>query len=84
VRDLDPLAAAGEQHGVVADDVAAAQRAKPMLPPRRAPVSPCARGPRRPRAWCRGPAATTSPICSAVPLGASTLRRWWVSTISMS
>ena len=47
--------------------------AKPMLPPRRAPVSPS-------RAWTASAssdlpraAATTSPICSAVPLGASTL-----------
>ena len=29
-------------------------------------------------------AAATSPNCSAVPLGASTLWRWWASMISMS
>ena len=40
VGDLDALAGAGEQHRVVADDVAAADGAKPMVDGSRSPVTP--------------------------------------------
>ena len=58
--------------------------AKPIVDGSRSPVMPsrpytahCFRS--RPSAW-----ATTSPIASAVPLGASTLWRWCASMTSMS
>src|SRR5918996_6484274 len=58
--------------------------AKPIVPARRAPVRPS-----RPRTAASAratprPRAAASPSASAVPEGASTLCRWWISTISIS
>jgi hypothetical protein len=80
VADLDALAGAGEQHRVVAHDVAAADggeadgRRVALAGDAFAAVHGAQSARSRPSA-----AASTSPICSAVPLGASTLWRWWAS-----
>src|SRR6185369_6874123 len=55
--------------------------AKPIDPARRSPLWSYAATPSSDLPCA---AATTSPICSAVPLGASTFMRWCVSTISTS
>ena len=75
VGDFDALAGAGEQHGVVADDIAAAHRGK--ADGGRLALAGHAFAAIH-RAFRQIPAqrvATTSPMRSAVPEGASTLWR---------
>ena len=86
VGELEALADAGEEDGVVADDVAAAQGEDADLLARCAGRR-CPRGRRRAlrcERRARAPAATARPSASAVPLGASSFMRWWISTISGS
>ena len=81
----EDLVLGGEDHGVLADDAAAAQDAeKPIAPSRRAAPTPWRAGavtsPRTsPRPFAAAPASSR-----AVPDGASSLRRWWASVTSMS
>ena len=74
----------GEQHGVVAHNVAAAHGGKADGGGSRSPVTPLAAIHGAVFQLAAQPWAMISPIFSAVPEGASTLWRWWASMISMS
>ena len=82
---LDALGRAGEDHAVIADDRAAAQRRKADIAgSARAghAVAAAHRMLRRDR--CRGRRLRRWPSISAVPDGASIFLLWCISTISMS
>ena len=84
VRQLDPLALAGEDDGVVADHVAAAQDGEADVAALAGTgIAVAERGRTASRSTPR-PVAAARPRPSEVPDGASTLWRWCISRISMS